>query len=88
MELKIMKPQTVNAKIIRVHVKTSDRLSARVYSDKGELLKDHDGYTPGFFPEGGGDYLVLNIDIDTGVIVNWVKPTAEVMEEFINYDLP
>lgn len=83
MELQIKRPQTVNAKTLKIHVKTRDCFSARLYSDKGELLKDHDGYVPGFFPKGGGDYLVLDIDIDTGTIVNWEKPPVEGLEKFI-----
>jgi hypothetical protein len=30
-----------------------------------------------------GDYIILDIDIDTGVIKNWKKPTKEVIKEWI-----
>jgi hypothetical protein len=33
-----------------------------------------------------GDYIILNIDIDTGYIKNWRTPTKEQIKEFIEGD--
>lgn len=33
-----------------------------------------------------GDYLILEIDLDTGQIKNWKAPTAKQIEEWINKD--
>jgi hypothetical protein len=38
----------------------------------------YDGYVPGFL--GGGDYIELDIDLDTGKILNW-KPIDEIDKE-------
>ena len=40
--------------------------------------KEYDGYVPGFL--GGGDYIELDIDLDTGKILNW-KSIAEIEKE-------
>lgn len=31
-----------------------------------------------------GDYVILDIDLDTGKILNWKPPTAEQIEEWIS----
>ncbi len=70
-------------RIIQVCGKTSDLCSARLMVD-GEEVADHDGYVPDFFPgEHFGDYLMFDIDIDTGVILNWKKPTTKQLAEFV-----
>jgi hypothetical protein len=33
-----------------------------------------------------GDYVILNIDLDTGVVTNWMKPEARQIEKFIAGD--
>lgn len=78
MELEIKKPQTVNAKTLKIHLKVSDCFSAQLVSDKGDVIFDQDdGYVPGFMPgDHYGDYVILDIDIDTGMVTNWKKPTA------------
>ena len=44
--------------------------------EDGKQTADYDGYVPEFFPnEHYGDYVELDIDIDTGQILNWKKPT-------------
>lgn len=86
MELEITKPQTVNAKILSIHMKVCDQFSANLLSDKGEIVHEQEeGYVPGFMPgDHYGDYLILDIDIDTGLIVNWKKPTREKVQEWIS----
>lgn len=85
MELEITKPQTVNAKTLRIHLKVSDRFTAQLVSDKGETIHDQsDGYVPNFMPgEHYGDYVILDIDIDTGVITNWPKVSPGAIQEWI-----
>lgn len=40
-------------------------------------------YVPDFMPgEHYGDYVFLNIDLDTGRITNWEVPTTEELEEW------
>lgn len=45
--------------------------------DGNECGETIDGYVPSFFPDDGGDYLNLNIEIETGRILNWKRPTPE-----------
>ena len=84
MEINITKPVQVNAKTFKLHIKVCDGFGGTLVDQDGATLKEYDGYVPGFFPEQHfGDYLILNIDIDTGMITNWVKPDAKEIEEFI-----
>jgi hypothetical protein len=84
MEINITKPVKVQAKTLSIYIKVCDRFTATLKDQDGQTLKDHDGYVPGFMPgEHYGDYLILDIDLDSGTITNWRKPTAKQMEEFI-----
>ena len=69
--------------IIQMCVKCSDMFSARLVDDKGKLVGDYDGYVPDFFPgEHYGDYVELDIDADTGRILNWVRPQTKALNIF------
>lgn len=85
MEISQLKQVKVNAKTLRIHMKVRDQFEADLKDADGEVLKEYEGYVPDFMPEQHyGDYLILDIDIDTGQITNWVKPSAEQIETFIN----
>ena len=75
----------VNVKTLKIHLKVADRFTASLESSTGtELFSQDDGYVPSFMPEDHfGDYVILDIDIDTGLITNWDKPSAEQIEEWI-----
>jgi len=61
--------------ILRTCLKVSDRFTAQLLED-GKLVAEHDDYVPDFMPgEHYGDYVELDIDIETGQILNWKKPT-------------
>lgn len=85
MELEIKRPQTVNAKTLKIHLKVSDCFSAQLVSDKGELIHEQeDGYVPSFMPgDHYGDYVILDIDIDSGQVTNWKRVTAEAIQEWM-----
>ena len=85
MELNIKIPQTVNAKTLKVHLKVCDGFNAQLLSDSGVVLRDYEGYVPSFMPdEHYGDYVILDIDIDTGLITNWKKSIGpQEIEAFI-----
>ena len=60
---------------------------ARLTDDDG-ASKEYDGYVPNWFPSVGeehyGDYVSLEIDIETGQIINWRKPTlAQLKKTFV-----
>ena len=72
---------------IRLHMKVCDSFNSCLVDAQGEEVAEHDGYVPDFFPgEHYGDYLILNIDLETGQIKNWIKPTAGDLEKLIAPD--
>ena len=84
MKIGATKVVEVEAKTLKVSLKVSDCFDADLFDQHGEKLKDYSGYVPDFMPGGGGDYVELTIDLDTGKILNWVPPTREQLEKFVN----
>lgn len=84
-ELEITRPAKVRAKELRIFCKVCDEFTASLHDDDGAIICDQgDGYVPGFMPgEHYGDYLILNIDIETGQVTNWEKPTSAELQEWI-----
>ena len=72
-------------KTIHICGKTSDMCAVILEDDKGVVVFENEGdYVPSFFPgEHYGDYLVLDIDVATGVITNWKKPSQETIKQWI-----
>ena len=72
------------ARILQICGKTVDLFSAKLIVD-GKEIATHDGYVPDFMPnEHYGDYIELDIDIDSGVITNWKVPTKKELKEQLN----
>lgn len=68
-------------RIISISAKCSDLFSACL-KENGDI-KNYTGYVPDFFPsEHWGDYIIFDIDIDSGKIVNWKKPTKKDLQIF------
>lgn len=88
MKINQLKKVQVEAKTLHVHLKVSDRFCCRIADQDGQTLVDKtDIYVPGFMPgEHYGDYVILDIDLDTGQIKNWKKIDPAVIEEFIQSD--
>ena len=88
MQIEMTKLVPVNVKTIKIHLKVADEFTCSVLDQDGQELKEYEGYVPSFMPEQHhGDYVILDIDVDTGMITNWSVPSAEDMQEFINgYD--
>lgn len=86
MEIDKFEKVKVNVKTLKIHLKVSDRFTASLESSTGtEVFDQDDGCVPSFMPgDLYGDYVILDIDIDTGQITNWEKPTAEDIEEWIS----
>ena len=73
------------AKTISICAKCSDMFGASVLDSDGNVLFDYDGYVPDFFPgEHYGDYVILDIDLATGQILNWKKPTQVQLANLAN----
>lgn len=85
MQINQTKIVPVEAKELRIHIKICDSFAAWIYDDEGKKLGGQDdGYVPGFMPgDHYGDYLILNIDLESGWITNWIMPTVAQVEGFI-----
>lgn len=86
MKIKVKAEREVEPHLLKVHCKVRDEFTARLVAKDGETIKDQqDGYVPEFMPgEHYGDYVILDIDIDTGQITNWKKPTPDALRRWIN----
>jgi len=90
MQINMTKQVPVQAKTLALYIKVRDEFCATLKDQDGVSLKEYEGYVPKFMPgdsgqgDHGGDYLILDIDIDTGQILNWKRPTAEQLEQFIS----
>jgi hypothetical protein len=72
----------MKAKTIQISAKCSDLFNAALLDASGHLLGEYDGYVPSFMPgEHYGDYVELDIDLETGKILNWKAPTSEQLAE-------
>jgi len=71
-------------KEIRISCKVSDMFYASLVDKSGNELGSYDGYVPEIIPGGYGDYVELNIDIETGKITNWKKPSIEEIKKTFN----
>jgi len=68
--------------ILKICAKCSDLFTANLIGDNGKVIGEYDGYVPFFMPgDHGGDYVILDIDVDTGKILNWKKPTKKRLEQ-------
>lgn len=70
--------------ILRMTAKCSDAFSATLHLDRHSgANKEYNGYVPKFFPgDQDGDYVEFDIDMDTGKILNWKKPSKKDLEIF------
>ena len=67
-------------KAISLSVKCSDMFGADLIIDD-KTVGGYNGYVPEWFPEGGGDYVDLEIDVETGRILNWTPPTQSQLDQ-------
>lgn len=75
-------------KTIRLSAKCSDLFDASLaerVGDQNVLRGEYHGYVPSWFPnpkeEHYGDYVQLDIDVETGRILNWKKPSQANLKE-------
>lgn len=68
MEINSVQTVKVNAKTLKIHCKVCDTFSAELISATGTRIANQDqDYVPSFMPgQHYGDYLILDVDIDTG----------------------
>lgn len=72
------------AKTISISAKCSDMFDAQLLQD-GKQIGECSGYVPDWFPnphaQHFGDYVTLTIDVETGHILNWKKPSQAKLDE-------
>jgi hypothetical protein len=56
---------------LKLFGKTSDMSSMKIIDNDGETIMDHEGYVPHDMCIGGGDYVKLEIDIESGKVIGW-----------------
>ena len=66
---------------IHINAKCSDLCFSQLTDAQGHVVAEHDGYVPALMPDRGGDYVYLEIDLETGTILNWKRPTRKTVEE-------
>ena len=86
MKIRMMKQVNIEAKTLKIHIKFVDQFSASIVDQDGqEIWEQEDGYVPGFMPGPHyGDYLILDIDLDSGQVTNWRTPGADEIEALVN----
>ena len=63
--------------ILTISAKSSDLNSIQFKDKNGKVTKSNDyAYVPEGLGIGGGDYVELDIDTETGQILNW-KPVSD-----------
>jgi hypothetical protein len=67
-------------KTIKFSAKCSDLFGASLL-ENGRVIGNYDGYVPDCVPGEYGDYVRMEIDIETGRILNWKKPTIKQLRE-------
>jgi hypothetical protein len=74
--------KVVDVSRIYINAKCSDLCFAQLKDGDGKVIAEHDGYVPALMPEEHfGDYVELDIDLETGTILNWKRPSKKVVEE-------
>lgn len=74
MLIQMNNPVCVNVKSVYVTAKVRDEGFYTFKDENGDVVREYEGYVPGFFPgQHHGDYLELDIDLETGKILNWKK---------------
>lgn len=87
--MQINQRKTVQVDVTELHlgIKVRDGFAAQFKDAQGGEVGTFQGYVPDFFPgKHYGDYLILNIDLETGLIKNWNKPTAADIKKMIEAD--
>jgi hypothetical protein len=84
MKVGLKKTVDVDVTTIDMYLKLRDEMAFLLKDSDGETVLDYEGYVPNsIIPGEFGDYMHLVIDIETGQITNWKKPTAKDVQDLI-----
>jgi hypothetical protein len=72
-------------KVMSVCAKCADLFTSSFLDGEGKQVGgDYSGYVPDFFPgKHYGDYVELDIELDTGKILNWRKPSEKAIKALL-----
>jgi hypothetical protein len=84
----VQKTVEVEAKTLRIYTKITDRFQAYILDQDGvKIGGQDDGYVPSLMPgDHYGDYIILDIDLESGRVTNWTKPSPEQIRAFVTGD--
>ena len=76
MNITMMQKRSVKPTVLKIYCKVRDCFTGQVVAEDGSVIWDQDdGYVPSFMPgDHHGDYVILDIDIHTGRVLNWRSP--------------
>lgn len=86
MKVNIKVEKEVDIKVVRLSAKIRDEGTYTFLDSEGnKVLSLEESYVPSLFPgDHYGDYLDLEIDIETGQILNWKKIDQKTFQRFMN----
>lgn len=74
----------MRAKVINVRVYCPDRFNFEIKDSRDNILASGEQtYIPDWFINTDDSELDLEIDLETGVILNWITPTPEELQDTI-----
>lgn len=84
MKILLNRPMNVDIKYLHLFLKVGDEFYADLEDCSTNVICSYEGYVPVFMPgEHFGDYVDLVIDVETGQIINWVKPTPQQIKHMV-----
>lgn len=87
MKISIPAKKEIEIKTISLYLKVRDEFTAGLVDQDGTEVFSYEGYVPDFMPgEHYGDYVILDIDVETGMIKNWKRPEPEQLEKLFDKD--
>jgi len=87
MKIKIKATKEIDVKMMNLHLKVRDEFHADFVDADGNEVLCYSDYVPDFMPgDHYGDYVILDIDLDTGMIKNWKKIDPDDLAKLFNKD--
>lgn len=78
-----MAKKVVTGLVLSIVAKCSDMCVATLL-ENNKVLKENDGYVPRLMPgQHWGDYIEIDIEVATGLIINWKVPSKTAIAKFI-----
>lgn len=78
----------MKVKTIRVVAKCSDLCMMDFFNAEGEQIGEYEGYVPLFMPGNDEDYIDLEINVETGEIIDWDVTQKQVDDFFTDKATP